>query len=382
VIEESYNVIVLGVGAMGSAALYHLAKRGHKCLGLEQFNIPHERGSSHGITRIIRLAYYEHPSYVPLLHRAYELWRELEIQAKSRLLFITGSVDAGPPGSSVFEGSRHSCELHGLQHEILTSVDLTKRFPGYRLPEETLAVFQPDGGFLLPEACVSSHVILAQSHGARLRARERVLDWEPRSDGVSVRTERGHYHADRLIVSAGAWISQFVPVLAGKAVPERQVLGWFEPRRPEWFMPNKLPVFNVAVDAGRYYGLPVFGVPGFKFGRYHHREESVDPSTYDRECHAEDERVLREFGERFFPDGCGSLLSMHTCLFTNLEDQHFAIGVLPGYPQVVVASPCSGHGFKFATVMGEILADLTETGQTRHDISLFRIDRFLRTDPV
>jgi sarcosine oxidase len=382
VIEESYDVIVLGIGAMGSAALYHLAKRGRRCLGLEQFNIPHDRGSSHGITRIIRLAYYEHPSYVPLLRRSYELWRELETHANSRLLHITGSVDAGPPGSAVFEGSRQSCKIHGLEHEVLTSVELTKRFPGYRLPGETLAVFQPDGGFLLPEACVSSHVILAQSQGASLRARERVLDWEPRSDGVTVRTERGRYHADRLIVSAGAWISPFVPVLAGKAVPERQVLGWFEPRQPEWFMPDKFPVFNIAVDTGRYYGFPVFGIPGFKFGRYHHRGENVDPSTYDRECHAEDERVLREFGERFFPDGCGPLLSMHACLFTNLEDEHFAIGALPGYPQVVVASPCSGHGFKFAAVIGEILADLSETGQTGHDISLFRLDRPLRVDPA
>jgi sarcosine oxidase len=147
-------------------------------------------------------------------------------------------------------------------------------------------------------------------------------------------------------------------------------------------MLDKFPVFNIAVDTGRYYGFPVFGIPGFKFGRYHHRGENVDPSTYDRECHAEDERVLREFGERFFPDGCGPLLSMHACLFTNLEDEHFAIGALPGYPQVVVASPCSGHGFKFAAVIGEILADLSETGQTGHDISLFRLDRPLRVDPA
>lgn len=380
--NKRYEVIVLGVGAMGSAALYHLAKRGRKCLGLEQFNIPNDRGSSHGITRIIRLAYYEHPSYVPLLRRCYELWRELETHAGEGLLHITGSIDAGPPESSVFEGSKRACELHDLQHEVLTSLELTRRFPGYHLPKDTVALFQPDGGFLRPEACVSSHVMLAHAHGAEFRARERVLAWEPDARGVTVTTEHGHYQADRLVVSAGAWISKFVPLLAGKAVPERQVLGWFQPRYPNLFTPAKFPVFNVTVEEGRFYGFPVFGIPGFKFGRYHHRQERVNPDTYDRECYPEDEQVLREFGSRYFPDGCGPVLSMQTCLFTNLPDEHFAVDLLPGYPQVVVASPCSGHGFKFASVMGEVLADLVEKGATRHDISHLRIDRLLQTVPT
>src|SRR5437868_3203126 len=174
-----YDAIVLGVGGMGSAALYHLARRGRRCLGLEQFNIPHDRGSSHGVTRIIRLAYYEHPSYVPLLRRAYELWRDLESEAGMRLLHITGSVDAGPPGSRVVEGSLESCRIHDLRHEVLTSRELTARYPGYRLTADTVAIFQPEGGFLLPELCISSHVMLAQALGAEVHARERVLGWEP-----------------------------------------------------------------------------------------------------------------------------------------------------------------------------------------------------------
>lgn len=372
---DRYDAIVLGLGGMGSAALYHLAKRGKKVLGLERFNIPHEQGSSHGITRIIRLAYYEHPSYVPLLRRAYQLWRELEEQFGSRLLHITGSVDAGLPGSTVFEGSRLSCELHDLPHEILTSQQLTARFPGYRLPSQTLAVLQPEGGFLLPESCISAHVILAQAHGAQVHARERVLSWKVRQSGVIVTTEAGHYQADHLIISAGAWISQFVPVLRGKAVPERQVLAWLQPRRPEWFLPGSFPVFNVAVEEGRYYGFPVFGIPGFKFGRYHHRQEHFDPDNPDRECNSQDEALLRQFGERYFPEGCGPTLSMHACLFTNTPDEHFVLDTLPQYPQVVVASPCSGHGFKFASVIGEILADLAMTGDTRHDISILRLPR-------
>ena len=375
--SDRYDAVVLGVGAMGSAALYHLARRGKRVLGLERFNIPHDRGSSHGVTRIIRLAYYEHPSYVPLLRRAYVLWRELEAKSGVHLLHVTGSVDGGPPGSPIFEGSRRSCELFGLPHDVLTSRELTARFPGYRLPPETLAVLQPDGGFLLPESCISAHVMLAQSHGAEVHARERALGWEPAGTGITVTTDHSQYYADRLIVSAGAWISQFIPELREKAVPERQALGWFQPLRPEWFTPHAFPVFNIAVEEGRYYGFPVFGIPGFKFGRYHHLNETFNPDDPSRECDAQDEQILRRFGERYFPDGCGPVLSMHACIFTNTPDEHFVIDVLPDYPQVVVASPCSGHGFKFASVVGEILADLAEKGDTRHDISLLRLGRFL-----
>jgi sarcosine oxidase len=375
--SKRYDAIVLGMGAMGSAALYHLARRGRKCLGIERFNIPHDRGSSHGITRIIRLAYYEHPSYVPLLRRAFELWRELEIESGVRLLHITGSIDAGPPGSSVIEGSMASCEEHDLPHQLLSSRELTARFPAYRLPLETIALFQPDGGFLLPELCVSYHVILAQARGAEVHARERVLGWEPGAGSVIVTTDRARYEADKLIVSTGAWISEFVPALRGKASPERQVLAWLQPHAPEYFHPAAFPVFNLVVPEGRYYGLPVFGIPGFKLGRYHHRHELTNPDEADRECHPEDERILREFAERYFPDGAGPTLSMHTCLFTNTPDEHFVIDLLPGEPRVVVASPCSGHGFKFASVVGEILTDLAETGQSRHDISLFRLGRLI-----
>lgn len=189
---------------MGSAALYPLARRGHRVLGLERFNIPHTFGSSYGVTRIIRLSYFEHSSYVPLLLRAYELWRELEQDTGHRLLHITGSIDAGLPESRVFEGSRRSCEMHSLQHEILTSAELTQRFMGYRLPERIMAVLQPQGGFLVPELCISAHVMLAQTYGAEIHAREHVLDWEPVTRGIRVRTDRGVYEAAQLVISAGA----------------------------------------------------------------------------------------------------------------------------------------------------------------------------------
>ncbi|HEV8638757.1 MAG TPA: N-methyl-L-tryptophan oxidase [Chloroflexota bacterium] len=373
---RGYDAIVVGVGGMGSAAAYHLARRGLRVLGLERFDVPHELGSSHGITRIIRLAYYEHPSYVPLLRRAYQLWRELQGAVGEQLLYITGSLDAGPAESEVVRGSKLSCDLHGLEHELIDAAEIARRWPGYRLPRGHVAVHQPEGGFLLPERCVVGHVTAAQAMGAEVRARERVLGWEPRGDGVRVRTERAEYEAGRLVVTAGPWIQELVAPLRGLAQPERQVLAWLQPLRPEHFALGRFPVFNMLVDEGRFYGFPVFGIPGFKFGCYHHLGEQVDPDTMEREPNARDEALLRAFAERYFPGGAGPTMALKICIFTNSPDEHFTIDLYPGLPQVAVASPCSGHGFKFCSVVGEILADLAQRGETRHEIGLFRLGRF------
>ena len=375
--ERRYEVVVAGVGAMGSAACYHLARRGKRVLGLERFDIPHDMGSSHGYTRIIRLAYYEHPSYVMLLKRAYELWRQIETHVGEQLLHITGSIDAGPSDSWVFKGSLQSCVEHELPHEVLTGAELSQRFPGYRLPFDTLAVLQPEGGFLVPERCIVGYVQAAQALGAEIHGREQVLEWQPIADGVRVRTDRAVYEADRLVITSGAWNDQLLDFLHGLAVPERQVLAWLQPEKPELFHPSCFPVFNLLVPEGRFYGFPIHGVPGFKFGKYHHLEEDVHPDTADRESHDYDEQVLRDFAARYFPDGAGPTMTLKTCMFTNAPDGHFIIDQHPSYPQVVFASACSGHGFKFASVVGEILADLAQRGESRHEISLFRLDRLL-----
>jgi sarcosine oxidase len=333
-------------------------------------------GSSHGVTRIIRLAYYEHPSYVPLLLRALELWNDLEQESGRELLEATGTVDASGPEEIVFTGALASCERFGLAHEVLTSAALTQRYPGYRLPRGHLALFQPQGGFLLPERCITVHVEGALAAGADIRARERVIDWEPFGDGVRVTTERGVYEAGSLVLAAGAWMGSLVPTLADLAQPERQVLGWFAPLEPALFTPKRFPVFNLMVPEGRYYGFPQFDVPGFKIGLYHHLEEQVDPDDFHREANAIDEAPLRDATARYFPAANGPTLALRTCLFTNTPDEHFILDLLPGHPRVVVASPCSGHGFKFASVIGEILADLVQSGDTRHDIELLRLSRF------
>lgn len=373
---QTYDAIVVGVGGMGSAAVYHLARRGVRTLGLEQFDIPHDRGSSHGVNRIIRLAYFEHPSYVPLLRRAYELWRGIENVTGERLLIITGSIDAGLPASQTVKGSLLACELHHLPHEVLDAAALRRRFPGYRLPDGMVAVHQPDGGFVLSERAIVAYVTAAQDLGAEVHAREAVLSWQTVGAEVEVRTTRDAYRAHRLVITAGPWAARVVPALASLVRPERQVLIWTQPRRPEYFRLGAFPVCNLRAPEGHYYAFPVYGVPGFKLGRYHHRYEQTAPDGVDREIHAEDEAVLREGIRRYFPDADGPTMAMKTCLFTNSPDEHFIIDRHPDYQNVVIAAGFSGHGFKFCSVVGEIMADLALDGGSRHDLSLFRLSRF------
>jgi sarcosine oxidase len=374
---EAYEVIVVGVGGMGSATVAHLARRSVRVLGLEQYDIPHDRGSSHGLSRIIRLAYFEHPAYVPLLHRAYELWWELERDVQERLLIMTGSLDIGTVDSTVFGGALKAAQLHHLVHEVLEPEALRRRFPGYGLQAPLLGLYQPQGGLLAAERCIVAHVNTALHHGAHIHGREALQGWESRGDGIVVRTSRGAYQAQRLVLTAGAWTQRLVTQYKGTLQPERQVMIWMQPRVPAHFQIGAFPVFNMAVEEGTFYGFPIYSIPGFKCARWHHLEQGIDdPASMDRDCHPEDEAILRAFVRRYFPDGDGPTLSMHTCLFTNTPDTHFVIDAHPDDPNVFIAGGFSGHGFKFCSVVGEILADLAQDGSTRHDISLFRAARF------
>ncbi|QCI66720.1 N-methyl-L-tryptophan oxidase [Phreatobacter stygius] len=372
----SYDVIVAGVGAMGSAAYWQLARRGQRVLGLERFDIPHAMGSSHGINRIIRLAYFEHPSYVPLLRRAYQLWRETEQLFGEQLLYVTGGLDIGAADGRVVTGSLAACAQHDLDHELIDAKELMRRFPGYRLAPDHVGNYQPDAGFVMSERAIVAQATMAMAAGAEIRAREPITGWEPTAGGgVRVTTSKGHYEAGRLILSTGAWIADHVPALANLAVPERQVLGWFQPRQPEHFKLGAFPVSVVQTAATTCYQFPVFGVPGFKIGLYNHLKQRGHADALSREPDAEDEAVLRAVVREVFPGADGATLALRACMFTNTPDEHFIIDTLPGHPQVVVASPCSGHGFKFASVVGEILADLATKGTTRHDLALFRLGR-------
>lgn len=373
---QTYDTIVVGVGGMGSATVYHLAKRGQRVLGLEQYDIPHQQGSSHGISRIIRMAYYEHPSYVPLLYRAYELWWALERTVQERLLYVTGALNIGSEAGDVFSGALKSAREHNLAHEILEAETVRRRFPGYGVQAPLMALYEPQAGLLAAERCIVAHVTAALQHGADVHGREIVEGWEASDAGVQVRTHRGVYQAERLVLTAGAWTHRLLTSYHGVLQPERQVLIWMQPRVPSAFQMDAFPVFILDVEEGHFYGMPTYGIPGFKIGRFHHLEQLVDdPAIMDRGFHPEDEALLRSLVRRYFPDGEGPILSTATCMFTNSPDGHFVIDVHPEDPRVVFAGGFSGHGFKFCPVIGEILADLAEDGATRHDISLFSAAR-------
>lgn len=374
---RTFDVIVAGVGGMGAQTCLRLAERGQRVLGLERFDIPNTMGSSHGVNRIIRLAYFEHPSYVPLLRRAYTLWRDLEQRAGEQLLYITGSLDIGPQGSSVITSSLASCREHDLPHEVLGAADVMRRYPGYMLPADYEAVFQGDGGFVASERAIVAAVNLAMAHGAVIRAREPLIDYVPLAGGgVRVRTPKGIYEAGRLVLSSGGWVGEHATELAKTAIPERQVLGWFQPKHPDRYRLGAFPVSNLKCDLGHFYQFPIWHVPGFKIGLYHHLHETGTADAISREPTAADEDLLREGLTRFFPDADGDCLGLRACLFTNTPDEHFVIDTLPGFPEVVVASPCSGHGYKFASVVGEILADLATSQTPPFDLSQFSLGRF------
>jgi len=378
---KQYDLIVCGVGAMGSAACAHLAKRGARVLGLEQFGIPHSLGSSHGESRMIRLCYYEHPDYVPLLRRAYELWDQLERESGQKLLHMTGGIYMGPvpPRSEFIAGAMRAAQQHGLPHEMLDHAQLRARYPQFHLPDDYVGLFEPNAGFLLPERVVAAHAQSALRHGAELHGHEPVLDWQADSHGVSVRTARANYTADQVIFCGGAWSQRLLGEIGVKLVVTRQVLGWVWPKRPELFALGVLPVWAIDnPDGTQHYGFPMHdGRPGFKLSHHFHGAPTT-AEAIDRIAHPEDEDDFRPTLRRFIPDADGPLLSMVVCMYTNSPDSHFIIDRHPRHERAIIACGFSGHGFKFSSVIGEALADLALHGRTPLPIEFLSLKRFGR----
>ncbi len=375
-ITNEYDVIIAGLGAMGSAAAYHLARAGWRVLGLDRFRPPHEFGSSHGRTRIIREAYFEHPLYVPLVHRAYELWHELEQQSGRKLLQQTGGLMIGAPDGVLVRGAQRSAEEHHLDHRILSAADVRREFPAFHLDSDLVAVWEPRAGILAPEAAIQAHLDLAAKAGADLRFDSAVVGWEAHNGGVLVRTAVETYAAKQLLLSAGAWLKSLVPNLHLPLTVERQVMAWFEPRaQPKLFQPPRCPIFICEHAPGRFfYGFPDLG-DGVKIG-VHHQGAEVSPDYLDREVKPREIEAARALLARFLPNAAGPLRSAVACMYTNTPDEHFLFDWHPRFPQVLIASPCSGHGFKFSPVIGELAATLLGGRNPPFDLSLFKVSRF------
>ncbi len=371
-----YDVIVAGLGAHGSAAAHHLARRGARVLGLDAFAPGHALGSSVGLTRIIRLSYSEHPDYVPLLVRAWDLWQELERDAGEDLLVRTGGVYIGPGDSETVAGAALSARQHQLPHELLRPADLARRFPVFQLDPSWTGVYEERAGLLWSDRCVAAHLRLAERNGAELRFSEPVRSWGGSGDGVEARTDAGTYAAGTLVVAAGAWNPSLLPEIARHLQVERVPLFWFEPRGDlERFRAASLPVYLIETDwDGTFYGFPYLDDQGLKVAR-HHSGTFAAPEAVDRATSPEDEERVRRFLRAHMPIADGELRSSKVCMYTNSPDEHFLLGAYPGTAHVVYASACSGHGFKFSTVIGEILADLALEDATPHPIGFLSASR-------
>jgi sarcosine oxidase len=369
------DVAVIGLGVTGASTAYALARRGLKVVALDRFSPGHDRGSSHGESRAIRLSYFEHPSYVPLVRAAYEGWRDLEGRAGETLLTVTGILEAGQPGSVIVEGSLSASRQHGIPHEHLSARDVESRFPAFRRPPDWSAVWQPDGGFLMAEASVRAFCRLAEAEGAELRTGVRVLGIEPAGGHVRLITDFGPVEAGAVVIAAGPWMVDLVPELAASLTLTRQVLGWFAPGQPALFAPDRFPVFILDAPEDIVYGFPDFAGTGMKCASHHASGVLEHADRRDTVPGPGDEARLRTILDRYVPAASGPLLRMQECIYTRTPDEDFVLDRHPGDERIVVASPCSGHGFKFGPVLGEILADLA-TGRTpAHDVSRFALRR-------
>jgi sarcosine oxidase len=373
--SEHFDVIIIGLGAMGSAACYQLAKSGKRVLGIDRFTPPHTFGSSHGQTRIIREAYFEHPVYVPLVQRAYELWSELERESNRQLFLKTGGLMIGRPEGIVFGGAKKSAEEHHLAHQILTAAEVREQFPALQPHDGMAAVWEPRAGILFPELCIDTHITLARKHGANIVLNEPVLEWKAQAGAVRVQTEKANYDSDRLIISAGPWASTLLPDLQKHLKIERQVLYWFEPRADAGiFSPKRCPIHLWEYANDRFfYGFPDLG-EGVKIAR-HHEGDFTTAEAVDRTVGAHEIADMRDLMRRFQPKAEGVFKSATVCLYTDTPDGHFLIDHHPEHPQVIIASPCSGHGFKFSSAVGEVLAELATGTKPRIDLSLFSYAR-------
>ena len=369
-----FDQIVIGVGGMGSAAVCELARRGQRVLGLEQFAVPHEFGSSAASTRIFRFAYFEDPSYVPLMRLAFARWQRLQRDFGESFVTTTGGLDLGTTSGRVVSGAKLACQAHGLTHEVLRANELNRRFPAWRLPSEFEAVLQPEAGFLLADRAILAHTTVARRLGAEVNENEAVKRWKVIGDRVEVETERARYEAGSLILTAGAWTGKLLGPLKTLAVPERQVVGWFR-SNGQPFQCHNFPVFILdCPENGNFYGIPEQAEEGFKIGKFHHRHQAVDADSIDRRIGPDDVAVLAAIG-RYLARPMGAAVGFKTCMFVNSPDEHFIVDALPEHRNVVVAAGFSGHGYKFCAAIGEILADLSMHGTTPHDTALFRLSR-------
>jgi sarcosine oxidase len=377
--RNRFEVAIAGLGAMGSAAAWALARRGRRVIGFDRFHPPHLFGSSHGESRIIREAYFEQPMYVPLVRRAFARWRAIEDESGAPLLLVCGGVSIGSPASEIVTGARASAVQHGVPFEELSASEVQRRMPAWRVPEDMIGIWDPGAGILRPERCLETLLSLAAARGATLAFDEPVVGWRADGAGVEVRTPRDVYHADRLVIAAGAWARDLLaPEVSVPLTVERNAVHWFAPRAgagPDLLRPERFPLFLLEPAPGRIaYGFPDLGT-GVK-AAWHHQGELTTADAVRRTVDASEIDAVRAVLRDFIPAAAGACVQSTVCLYTNTPDRDFLIDRHPAYPQVLLVSPCSGHGFKFAPAIADIVADLAIDGRSDVDLTPFQLARF------
>lgn len=374
------------MGSMGSAACYYLSKRGFKVLGLEQFDVSHEYGSHAGQSRIIRKAYFEHPDYVPLLERAYKNWKALEWETGKQVYFKTGLLYAGNPNNQIIRGVEESAALYKIDLDQLNSVAATDQFPQFKFPDGFEILFEPEAGIITPEKAIRLYANEAKKNGAIIQSNEKAIEWKKNGDGVIINTDKDSYQCNNLIITAGAWAGKMIPGFNEKIKVTRQSVAWIKTKNDEQFGLNNFPCWMIGDDIkhGCFYGFPLldtkrFGEPaGLKLA-HHYPDQVTDPDNVNRQTTEEDLKNVKYCLDRYLPGVFDSVLSTKICLYANSPDENFIIDNLPGFEDnVTVACGFSGHGFKFASVVGEILADLATEGRTSLPIEFLNAKRFDR----
>jgi sarcosine oxidase len=386
--RENFDVIVLGVGSMGSSTCYHLARQGIKVLGLEQFDVPNEMGSHTGQSRLIRKAYYEHPDYVPLLERAYHNWKQLENITGMQVYFETGLLYFGRAEHPVMKGVHESADLYGIRLDTLSANDLIATYPQIKIDDDYEKLVEPEAGFLTPEGAILSYTDQALKNGAVIKTNVKVIKWDKTDEGIEVTTAKNTYKAKKLIITAGPWAAKLVPNLSSTLNITRQMMAWVIPNKPELFDLDILPCWTIADDdkPGIYYGFPILpagsfdGPVGFKIA-HHFPGTITDPDSISRIPTQQDEAKLVYALNKYFPEGYKSTLIMKACMYTNTPDENFILDILPDYDgDVVIGTGFSGHGFKFASVVGEVMSDLALKGNTTLPIGFLNAKRFFKNN--
>lgn len=385
--SQQFDAIVLGAGGMGSAATYYLSAAGLKVLLLEQFELNHQQGSSYGESRVIRYS-YDLPIYVDLMRAAYPLWFALQKATQEKLYIKTGGLDFGYPHEETFQKLKQSMEEAELDYEYLTKPEVAARFPQFNLDEGMAAIFQSDTGLLKPSRCVLAHIRLAQQHGATVRDRTPVTKINPQANGVEVVTATETFSAARLIITAGSWTRSLLAPL-GIDLPLRIMpcqLGFYQPLDKAAFTPDRFPVFFAHMNGD--YGEMPYGIPhedenvGVKVTTFYGWQTVEHPSQVDYTPSAEWVERIRNFSRQYIPGAAGETIYTRRCLYTMTEDKHFVVDRHPVHPQIVIGAGFSGHGFKFTTLIGKILAELAIEEKTQHNISLFGLERFRKSDDL